>query len=309
GVTPDDALRHLASLEQASHHVGATALVEFARSKGLALAPPAEAREYRGSGLEGVVEGRRLRAGSRRLVLGGEDLPSWASVPGSTLARSGLSVYLAAEGKAIALVTMADAIREESPAALKRLRALGISRIVMLTGDDAETARSVAAVLGIEEVLADQSPADKIAVVEAERRRNPTMMVGDGINDAPALAAANVGIAMGARGATASSEAADVVVLVDRLDRVAEAYAIAHRARAIAMQSIIAGLALSAAGMIAAAFGFLAPVAGALFQEAIDVAVIFNALRALGPGHARGPYRRRRAEGPRSRDHRLGGAL
>jgi heavy metal translocating P-type ATPase len=298
GVAPDEALRLLASLEQASHHVVAAALVEFARSKGLALAPPAEAREYRGSGLEGVIEGRHLRAGSRRLVLGEEAPPSWAGVPESTLDRSGLSVYLAEEGKPIALVTMADTIREESPAALKRLRALGISRIVMLTGDDPETARSVAAALGIEEALADQSPADKIAVVEAERRMNPTMMVGDGINDAPALAAASVGIAMGARGATASSEAADVVILVDRLDRVAEAYAIAHRTRAIAMQSIIAGLALSGAGMIAAAFGFLAPVAGALLQEAIDVAVILNALRALGPGHARDPHGPRRAQDP-----------
>jgi cation transport ATPase len=309
GVAPDEALRLLASLEQASHHVVAAALVEFARSKGLALAPPADAREYRGSGLEGVVEGRQLRAGSRRLVLGEAAPPSWTGTPEGALDRIGLSVYLAAEGKPIALITMADAIREETPAALKRLRALGISRIVMLTGDDLETARSVAVALGIEEVLADQSPADKIAFVEAERQRNATMMVGDGINDAPALAAASVGIAMGARGATASSEAADVVVLVDRLDRVAEAYAIARRTRVIAMQSIVAGLALSGAGMAAAALGLLAPVAGALFQEAIDVAVIFNALRALGSGRARDPYGLRRAEMSKSGGHRLKGVL
>ena len=151
----------------------------------------------------------------------------------------------------------------------------------MLTGDDGGTAKRVASTLDIDCVIADASPADKVAAVEAEKRQAATMMVGDGINDAPALATATVGVALGARGATASSEAADVIVLANRLRPVADAVLIARRTRAIAVQSIVAGLVLSGGGMIAAAFGFITPVAGALLQELIDVAVILNALRTL----------------------------
>ena len=142
-----------------------------------------------------------------------------------------------------------------------------------------------AAALDLDAVLADRVPSDKVDAVATEQRLHPTVMVGDGINDAPALAAANVGIAMGARGASASSEAADVVILVDRLDRVSDAVAIAKRARGIAVQSIVAGMAMSGVAMLFAAIGWLPPIAGALTQEAIDVAVILNALRALTPGH------------------------
>ena len=133
-------------------------------------------------------------------------------------------------------------------------------------------------------MLSDRGPADKVDAVAAEQRQHPTVMVGDGINDAPALAAANVGVAMGARGASASSEAADVVILVDRLDRVSEAITIAKRTHRIALQSIIAGMGMSALAMGFAAVGYLPPIAGALTQEVIDVAVILNALRALSPG-------------------------
>lgn len=132
--------------------------------------------------------------------------------------------------------------------------------------------------------MSDRSPADKVEAVATERRLHPTVMVGDGINDAPALAAADIGIAMGARGATASSEAADAVILVDRLDRVAEAVKIARRSHGIARQSIVAGMALSGAAMLAAALGWLTPVTAALTQEGIDVLVILNALRALFSG-------------------------
>jgi P-type E1-E2 ATPase len=152
---------------------------------------------------------------------------------------------------------------------------------VLATGDRHEVAAFVAAGLSIDQVRAELTPDQKILVVLAERKNGPVMMIGDGVNDAPALAAADIGMAMGARGAAASAEAADVVLLVDQLDRVLPAIQIARRSRAIAIQSVIAGMGLSIAAMIAAAFGLIAPVEGALLQEAIDVAVIINALRAL----------------------------
>ena len=164
---------------------------------------------------------------------------------------------------------------------LRDLRAVGIDRIVLATGDRHEVARFVSAGLSIDQVRSELTPDQKILVVLAERKNGPVMMIGDGVNDAPALAAADIGMAMGARGAAASAEAADVVLLVDQLDRVLPAIQIARRSRAIALQSVIAGMGLSIAAMIAAAFGFIAPVEGALLQEVIDVAVIINALRAL----------------------------
>jgi hypothetical protein len=163
------------------------------------------------------------------------------------------------------------------------LRAAGITRVVMVTGDRAAAAQMIGAALDLDAVLADRVPTDKVDAVRTERRLQPTIMVGDGINDAPALAAADAGIALGARGASASSEAADVVILADRLDRVSEAIVIAQRARRIAVESIIVGMSLSAAAMLAAMVGWLAPVPAAIIQEAIDVAVILNALRALRP--------------------------
>jgi iron-sulfur cluster repair protein YtfE (RIC family) len=151
----------------------------------------------------------------------------------------------------------------------------------MVTGDREENAQTVGAVIGVDDVLADRTPADKVEVVRLEARAGRTIMVGDGINDAPALALADVGVAVGARGATASSEAADVVLTVDRLDRLGEAVVIARRSRRIAMQSVFVGVGLSLGAMVVAAFGYLPPVWGAIFQEVVDVAVILNALRAL----------------------------
>ena len=142
---------------------------------------------------------------------------------------------------------------------MQALRAVGVARIVMVTGDRADAAETIGAALDLDAVLADREPADKVDAVASEQRQHPTVMVGDGINDAPALAAANVGVAMGARGASASSEAADVVILVDRLDRVSDAVIIAKRTHAIALQSIIAGMGLSALAMGVAAVGFLPP--------------------------------------------------
>jgi len=175
-------------------------------------------------------------------------------------------------------------VRAEAPRAVAWLRALGLRRLVLVTGDRAAAAAPVGRVLGLDAVLADQAPADKIAGVRAEAAAAPTAMVGDGVNDAPALAAADVGIAMGAHGTAAAAEAGDVVLLVDRVDRVPDALAIARRARRVAFQAIALGMGLSAVAMGFAAAGYLAPLAGALVQEGIDVAAILYALTALRAG-------------------------
>lgn len=285
GVRPEEVLRLAGSIEQASHHVVAETIVEHARKKGLALTIPTEVRETMGSGLQGRIGDRLVCVGSHQLVHGGRKPEEWAVRALRRAAwRSALSVFVSVDGRAIGALLLGDELRRETPRAIQSLRSAGVSRIIMLTGDRADAAEAIGAALDLDAVLADRVPSDKVDAVTVEQRLHPTVMVGDGINDAPALAAAGVGIAMGARGASASSEAADVVILVDRLDRVSDAVSIARRARRIAVQSILAGLSLSGIAMAFAAVGWLPPVAGALAQEAIDVAVILNALRALMPG-------------------------
>jgi soluble P-type ATPase len=245
---------------------------------------PEQVHEVMGSGLEGIIAGQKVRAGSQQLIFGAHRPDDWALRALRRASwRSALSVFVSVNGRVIGALLLADELRKETPRAVQSLRAAGVARIVMVTGDRADAAETIGAGLDLDAVLSDRVPSDKVDAVAMERRLHPTVMVGDGINDAPALAAADVGVALGARGASASSEAADVVILVDRLDRVSEAVAIARRAHRIALQSIVCGMALSGIAMGFAAFGWLLPVAGALTQEAIDVAVILNALRALGP--------------------------
>jgi soluble P-type ATPase len=284
GQSNDHVLRMAGSLEQASHHVIAGTLVETALAKGLKLSIPSQVRETPGSGLEGLVDGHEVRVGSHQLVYGPARPEKWAIRALRRASwRSALSVFVAVDGRTIGAILLADELRRETPRAVHALRSAGVRRIVMLTGDRADAAETIGAALDLDAVLADREPADKVDAVASEQRRSPTVMVGDGINDAPALAAANVGVAMGARGASASSEAADVVILVDRLDRVADGVVIAKRSYGIALQSIITGMGLSGVAMGIAAIGFLPPVAGALTQELIDVVVIVNALRASRP--------------------------
>lgn len=288
GSVPD-LLRLAASLDQFSPHVIAAAVVAEARRRGLVLSKPEGVEETPGAGIKGWVDGRFLALGNPAFIADFAPLTAWSRQRLAALAQDGTAAVLVAlEGRIAGLLLLADEIRPETPRALRLLRKVGIRRIVMLTGDRRETAESVGALLGVDAVRAELTPAGKLEALRAPDAEAPVIMVGDGVNDAPALAAADVGVAMGVRGAAASAEAAGIVLMVDRLDRLAEAVAIARRSRRIAVESVLAGMGLSLAAMLVAAAGFLPPLAGALLQEGIDVAVILNALRALGGAAPRG---------------------
>ena len=282
GTSPDDVLRFAASIAQASAHVISEAVTTAARDRHLPLSLPSRVLEQPGAGLAGEVDGHAVAIGSFDYVSTVAAPAPWSASFLKRVAHEGASaVFVGLDGTMAGAIQMADQIRLETPRALRLLRREGIGQLVMLTGDRRDVAETIGAVLGVTEVRSEQTPADKLAAIHAARRDGTVVMVGDGINDAPALAAADVGVAMGARGAAASSEAADVVLLVDRLDRLVEALRVARRTRRIAVQSVAAGMALSFAAMGMAAFGYLPPLLGALLQELIDVAVIANALRAL----------------------------
>ena len=278
-------LRLAASLDQVSQHVLAGAIVRAAADRRLPLDFPAEVVEEPGLGVRGRVGGRRVAVGKAAWAVPGQPLPPWARRLRRRGALEGFStVFVAVDGRLAGALGVHDPIRPDTARTLRELRRAGMRRVVMVTGDHPDAAEAVGAAIGVDEVLAERTPAEKVEAVRLERAAGPTVMVGDGVNDAPALAAADVGVALGARGATASSQAADVVLVVDRLDRLVEAILVARRSRRIALQSVLAGMGLSLAAMAAAAAGLLTPVAGALLQEAIDVAVIANALRALRVG-------------------------
>lgn len=282
-IDSTELLRLAASLDQVSPHVFADGIVIAARNRHIALHFPDGVREHPGKGIDGVVDGHRIALGQARWLQDGKPMPEAATEVRKRMAADGASaVFVAVDGTISGALIMVDPVRSETPHALRMLRQAGIKRIVLLSGDRKDVAQQVGVALGVDVVLSEHSPEQKVEAVRQERSGAVTVMVGDGVNDAPALAAADVGIAMGARGATASSEAADAVIVVDRLDRVAEAVLIARHARNIAVQSVVAGMALSMVGMLLATAGVLPPVGGAFFQEAIDVAVILNALRALG---------------------------
>jgi heavy metal translocating P-type ATPase len=289
GQNPEEVLTLGASLEQASHHVLAKAVVTAAVERGLKLRVPEHVRESMGSGLHGIIEGQQVSAGSRQMILPRSEMLPWELRATRRASwRSALIVFVAIEGRPVGALLLADELRPDTPRAIRLLRDAGVARMVMVTGDRASAAQAIGAALDLDAVLADRVPSDKVEAVRTEQRLHPTIMIGDGINDAPALAAADIGIALGARGASASSEAADVVILTDRLDRVGEAIIIAQRARRIAVESIVVGMGLSLLAMGAATVGWLNPVPAAIVQEVIDVAVILNALRALTPALGRG---------------------
>jgi heavy metal translocating P-type ATPase len=275
-LTENDVLYFAAALDQASKHPIAQALVLEAKKAGLDLPVPEGVTETPGEGLAGLVDAREVLVGGAGFVarlVGNRD-------PQDAMAGE-VVVALAVDGELAGRIILADALRPETPSFIAGLRRIGLGRIVLATGDRQAVATAVTHELGLDAVFAEQTPDQKLGLVMAEHKAGIVMMVGDGVNDAPALAAADVGVAMGARGAAASAEAADVVILVDRIAPLLPGLAIAKGARAIALECIYVGIGLSVLGMVAAAFGYLTPVQGAVLQEVIDVAVILNALRVL----------------------------
>ncbi|WP_217915342.1 heavy metal translocating P-type ATPase [Miltoncostaea marina] len=283
GRSADEVLRLAASVEQLSMHVLGQALVDAAAGRELRLSLPADVVEDPGFGVQGRVDGARVVAGAPDWVRGqgvtGVEALGVAAGAGRAVVAVGI------DGRAAGAVVFGDRLRDDASATVERMRRTGIEQIAMVTGDERSVAEEVAARVGVDRVHADQTPADKLDVVRAMRADGAgVVMVGDGINDAPALAMADVGIAVGSIGASASTEAADAIVAVDEIGRIADAVEIGRRSIGIARQSVLVGMGLSIAAMIVAAAGHLPPVGGALLQEAIDVAVILNALRALtGP--------------------------
>jgi heavy metal translocating P-type ATPase len=287
GIDCQELVRLAASLDQLSAHALAEALVHGAESRGEPLSFPEQVEERLGQGIEGRVDGRRVAVGSAAWLAerGYEgDLYRVARRLDGENGAGRAKILVGVEGKLAGAIVMADRPREDAPQLIEGLREAGVRRVAMVTGDRREVADPVGRHLGVDRVYAECSPEEKLDVVRSMQARpelRPVVMVGDGVNDAPALALADVGIAMGMAGATVASETADAVIVVDRVDRVAVAVRIGRRSLQIAKQSVLVGMGLSMAAMCFAALGFIAPVFGALLQEGIDVAVILNALRAL----------------------------
>ncbi len=283
---PAELLVLAASLDRMSAHVLGEALVRAAIEAGLPLSAPSDIREEPGQGIQGVIDGRSVAVGSRAFMrsvgIPDDEIASAAVLRGHGSGEA--HVLVGIDSHIGGVIVMTDELRPDADRIVERLRAEGIRHIAMASGDRRSVAERIGRELGVDRVYAEQSPEEKLEVVRRLREDpelRPVIMVGDGVNDAPALALADLGIAMGVAGATVSSETADAVITIDRIDRVADAVHTGRRSLHIAKQSVLAGMGLSLAAMAVAAAGYLPPVAGALFQEAIDLAVILNALRAL----------------------------
>ena len=279
-------LRLAASVDRMSAHVLGEALVRAAAQADLTLSTPTHVREVTGQGIQGNVDGHSVAVGSRAFARA-TGVPADEVAAATLLSGHGSGeahVLVAVDGHIAGVIVMADELRPDAAHVVERLRDEGVRYVGMVSGDRRSVAERIGRELGVDRVYAEQSPEDKLEVVarlRADPQLCPVIMVGDGVNDAPALALADLGIAMGVAGATVSSQTADAVITVDRVDRVADAVHMGRRALFIARQSVLAGMGLSLAGMAVAAAGDLPPVAGALTQEVIDLAVILNALRAL----------------------------
>jgi len=276
GVRRDDVLARVASLELYSRHPLAAAIRLAAEEAHLPLDPATEVSERPGEGLRGTVDGGDIEVTNRKLLAARPD-GSLIELPAST---GGLESVVLFDGRFVALIRFRDEVRSDGRPFVRHLEpSHGFDRVLLVSGDRESEVRHLAEQVGITEVHASQSPEQKLALVRAETARAPTLFMGDGINDAPALTAATVGVAFG-QGSDVTAEAAGAVILDSSLARVDELLHIGRRMRQIALQSAIGGIVLSLIGMVAAALGYLPPVMGALGQEAIDVLAVLNALRA-----------------------------
>ncbi|SDK26138.1 heavy metal-(Cd/Co/Hg/Pb/Zn)-translocating P-type ATPase [Cryobacterium psychrotolerans] len=274
--TEREVLALAASAEQYSSHVLAASVIAAARDQGVELTSTEQAGEVAARGVVARFGEREVSVGKLSFII--DRAPDAAATP---LDGGELAIYVAVDGKFAGSLVASDRLRDNAKATIAAFAARGVRDTVMLTGDARPTAEHIAGLVGITRVQSDCLPGDKVNAVKAISRR-PVIMVGDGVNDAPVLAVADIGIAMGARGATAASESADVVILLDDLSRTARAVAIGQDTIRIALQSIWLGIILSLGLMVAAAFGFIPATAGALAQELVDLATILNALRAIG---------------------------
>jgi heavy metal translocating P-type ATPase len=274
---PEELLGLAASLEQNSNHVVARAVTSDAMAKRIKPAKAKHIQEISGLGMEAQLKGQAIIIGRLSLL----QTRNVAIPKQLSLELNQTAIYVSVDGELAGYITFTDELRSETPATLKRLKQLGVRETIMVTGDNQTSATAVAKQLGISHVHAEALPADKLRVL-SESKHRPMIFVGDGVNDAPILTAADVGIALGVRGSTAASESADMVIMLDDLSRVAAAYQIAKQTFRIASQSILVGIGLSLILMGIFATGKFPPLAGAILQEVVDVVVIFNALRARG---------------------------
>lgn len=279
GHDPDDLLQLVASAEQYSTHALAPSVIRAAQEHGVSLLPVEDATETATDGIEASVDGRIVLVGKPRFIAErtGDDFDRPALDAGE------LAIHAGVDGRFVGSLIMRDPLRSNAAALIGSLRSIGVENTMVLTGDARATAAHVGSTLGLTQIRAELLPTDKVSIVH-DATPKPVVMVGDGVNDAPVLAAADVGIAMGARGATAASESADVVILADDIGKVATAISIAKHTVRIAFTSIGVGIALSLVLMVIAAFGYIPAVVGALTQEIVDLVAIGVALTALRPG-------------------------
>ncbi|MDR1568459.1 MAG: cadmium-translocating P-type ATPase [Streptococcaceae bacterium] len=268
-------LSYAASLEVVSNHILAKSLVLFAKDK-VELFPVEELEEVIGQGIKGKINQQFIRVGKHDFVTNDK----------SSLATSETTVYISVDGQLIGYITFTDSVRDEAAQTIERLKRLGIKQFLMLSGDHQQVAKTISGQVGITEVYADCLPQDKTHILAQIKKDNrPVVMVGDGINDSPALALADVGIAMGINGVTAASESADVVILKDDLTSVAEIIVIAKDTLRIAKQSVLIGIMICIVLMMIASFGVIPALFGAILQEVIDTVAILSALRARKKRH------------------------